>query len=63
MPRPYRKGCWQFGREVVYVQECALKQRQRNNPRPDTTLNAAVGCAAAIALLVVAVLLIYLWTL
>ena len=32
-------------------------------PRDDATLNAALGCAAAIALLVVVGLVVYLWTL
>ncbi|HEX5166968.1 MAG TPA: hypothetical protein VFV93_16295 [Thermomicrobiales bacterium] len=29
----------------------------------DTTLNAALGCAAAVALVVVVILIVYLWTL
>lgn len=37
---------------------------RRGSPRrPETAVNASIGCAAAVALLVVAVLIVYLWTL
>jgi hypothetical protein len=40
-------------------------RRLRNigQPEPDGTLNWALGCAAAVALVVVAGLIAYLWTL
>ena len=50
--------CHRSDAEVLTV-----NQRQRSNPRHDTTLNAALGCAAAISLVIVVILIVYLWTL
>jgi hypothetical protein len=41
----------------------SLAQPTHAERRPDNTLNAALGCAAAVALVVVVVLIAYLWTL
>jgi hypothetical protein len=60
-------GCSSNGSTVPAEDESSEARSnvsQRHNvPRRDSTIGVALGCAAAIALVVVVILIVYLWTL